>query len=87
MKLKGNYDIEESGRYTIIFENENGEEWEEYEVEFKIWITKEYIKEETGKYLTGVDVTAKCSDPGFTVEEETSMEVELEEYIYNNFNL
>lgn len=84
MKLKGYYDITESGRYTVIFENENGEEWE---VEFKIWITKEYIYDEIWRYLTDIDVTAKCTDPGFTPEEQVSMEVELEEYIYNNFDL
>ena len=49
MKLKGNYDIDESGRYTVIFEDENGEEWE---VEFNVWIDKEYHYEETGKFLT-----------------------------------
>lgn len=83
MKLKGNYDIDESGRYTVIFEDENGEEWE---VEFKIWINKEYHYEETGKFLTDVNVTAKCMDPGFTVE-EVAMEIELEEYIIDSFNL
>ena len=84
MKLKGDYDITESGRYTVIFEDESGEEWE---VEFKIWINKEYHYEETGKLLTDVNVTAKCTDPGFTAEEEVSMEIDLEEYIYNSFNL
>lgn len=84
MKLKGNYSIDESGRYTVIFEDESGEEWE---VEFKIWIDKEYRYEETGKFLTDVNVTAKCTNPGFTAEEEASMEMELEEYIYNNFDL
>lgn len=84
MKLKGNYDIDESGRYTVMFEDDNGEEWE---VEFEIWIDKEYHYEETGKFLTDVNVTAKCMDPGFSVEEEVSMEMDLEEYIYNNFSI
>lgn len=84
MKLKGNYSIDESGRYTVIFEDENGEEWE---VEFSIWIGKEYVYEETGKFLKDVNVTAKCLSPGLEVEEEVSMEMALEEHIKNNFNL
>ena len=37
MKLKGNYDITESGIYIVIFEDEK-----EWEVEFYIWIDKKY---------------------------------------------
>ena len=84
MKLKGDYSIDESGRHTVIFEDESNEEWE---VEFELWIDKEYHYEETGKFLTDVNVTAKCMDPGFTVEEEVSMEMDLEEYITDSFNL
>jgi hypothetical protein len=84
MKLKGCYDIDESGRYTVIFENENGEEWE---VEFELWIDKEYHYEETGRFLTDVNVQAKCLSPGFSIDEEVEMEMELEEYIYNGFNI
>ena len=84
MKLKGNYSIDESGRYTVIFEDESGEEWE---VEFEIWVDKEYHYEETGKFLTDVNVQAKCMSPGFSIEEEVSMEMDLEEYITNSFNL
>lgn len=84
MKLKGNYDIDESGRYIVIFEDENGEEWE---VEFEIWINKKYTYEETGKFLTDVTVRAKCMSPGFWISEWWDMEMELEEYITNSFNL
>ena len=84
MKLKGSYDIDESGRHTVIFEDENGEEWE---VEFEIWVDKEYHYEETGKFLTDVNVTAKCMDTGFTIEEEVSMEITLEEYITDSFSI
>ena len=88
MKLKGNYDIDEAGRYTVIFEDKNGEEWEvEVEVEFEIWIDKEYHYEETGRFLTDVNVQAKCLSPGFSIDEEVYMEIELEEYIYNGFNI
>ena len=38
MKLKGDYSIDESGQYTVIFEDESGEEWE---VEFNLWVDKE----------------------------------------------
>lgn len=84
MKLKGNYDIEYSGKYIVIFEDDNGEEWE---VEFEVWINKEYIYEETWKFLTGVFVQTKCLSHGFTIEEEVQMEMELEEYITDSFNL
>ncbi len=84
MKLKGNYNITESGKYTAIFEDENGEEWE---VEFELRIDKEYNYEETGKFLTDVTVMAKCMSPGFRVREELDMEIELEEYITDSFNL
>lgn len=84
MKLKGDYSIDESWRYTVIFEDESGEEWE---VEFDIWVDKEYHYEETGKFLTDVNVMAKCMDHGFTVEEEVSMEMDIEEYITDNFNI
>lgn len=84
MKLKGNYDIEYSGKYIVIFEDESGEEWE---VEFEIWINKEYHYEETGRFLTDVNVTVKYMDTGFTIEEEVSMKMELEDHIYDNFNL
>lgn len=84
MKLKGNYNITESGKYIVIFEDENGEE---REVEFWIWVDKEYHYEETGKQLIGVNVQAKCMDHGFTVEEEVSMEMALEKHIENNFSL
>ena len=84
MKLKGSYSIDESGRYTVIFENENGEEWE---VEFEIWVDKEYHYEETGKQLIGVNVQAKCLSPGFSIDEEVEMEMALQEYIYNNFSI
>lgn len=84
MKLKGNYDIDDAGRYTVIFEDENGEEWE---VEFEIWIDKEYNYEETGRFLTDVTVTAKCLSPGFWIRVEIAMEIALEEYIINSFNL
>ena len=84
MKLKGNYDITESGRYTVIFEDENGEEWE---VEFELWIDKEYHYEETGRFLTDVNVQAKCLSPGFSIDEEVEMEISLQEYIYNNFSI
>ena len=84
MKLKGNYDIDESGRYIVIFEDENGEEWE---VEFEIWIDKEYNYEETGKFLTDVFVQSKCLSPGFYISQQFDMEMELDEYITNSFNL
>ena len=84
MKLKGNYDITESGKYIVIFEDETGEEWE---VEFEIWIDKEYIYEETGRFLTDVTVMAKCMSPGFSIDEEVKMEIELQEYITSSFNL
>lgn len=84
MKLKGNYNIEDSGKEIIIFENEEGEE---LEVEFELWIDKEYIYEETGRFLVDVDVTAKCKDSGFTIEEEVEMEMAVEEYVTNSFNL
>ncbi len=84
MKLKGNYDITESGRYTVIFEGQNGEEWE---VEFEIWVDKEYHYEETGKFLTDVNVQAKCMSPGFSISEQFDMEIKLEEYIIDSFNL
>ncbi len=84
MKLKGNYDIDEPGRYTVIFEDENGEEWE---VEFEIWIDKEYHYEETGRFLTDVNVKAKCMSTGFSFYEQVDMEIELEEYIIDSFNL
>lgn len=84
MKLKGNYDIDESGRYTVIFEDGDGEEWE---VEFELWIDKEYHHEETGKFLTDVNVKAKCLSPGFSIDEEVEMEMELQEYIIDSFNL
>lgn len=82
MKLKGDCSIDESGRYTVIFEDKNGEE-----VEFEIWIDKEYHYEETGRFLTDVNVHAKCLSPGFSIDEEVEMEMELEEYIYNSFNI
>ena len=84
MKLKGDYNIDESGKYIIIFEDENGEEWE---VEFDIWVDKEYHYEETGKFLTDVNVTAKCMSTGFSINEKVDMEIALEEHIKNNFNL
>ena len=84
MKLKGNYDIDESGRYTVIFEDENGEEWE---VEFEIRIYKEYDYEETGWFLINVMVMAECMSPGFLFSEEVAMEIALEEHIKNSFNL
>lgn len=84
MKLKGNYDITESGRYIVIFEDEEGEEWE---VEFAIWIGKEYIYEETGRCLVDVNVTAKCMSPVFSIHKGVDMEVALEEHIENNFYL
>ena len=84
MKLKGNYDIDESGRYTVIFEDESGEEWE---VEFKIWIDKRYRYEETGMFLADVNVTARCLSTGFWISDEADMEYELDEYITNSFNL
>ena len=84
MKLKGDYSIDESGRYTVIFEDENGEEWE---VEFEIWVDKEYHYEETGKFLTDVNVQAKCMSPGFSIDEEVEMEIEFEEYITDSFSM
>ena len=84
MKLKGDYDIDESGRYTVIFEDENGEEWE---VEFKLWVDKEYHYEETGSFLTDVNVQIKCMSPGFSINEEVDMEIALEEHIKNNFSI
>ena len=84
MKLKGNYDITESGEYIVIFEDETGEEWE---VEFNLWVDKEYDYEETGSFLTDVNVQAKCKSPGFLISEEVGMEMEIEEYITSNFNL
>lgn len=84
MKLKGDYDITESGKYIVIFEDENGEEWE---VEFEIWINKEYLSEETGRFLVDVFVQSKCLGPGFSISEEADMEYELDEYITNSFNL
>lgn len=84
MKLKGNYYIDESGRYTVIFVYESGEECE---VEFELWIDKEYDYEETGKFLTDVNVTAKCMSTGFSINEQVDMEMTLEEYIIDSFNL
>lgn len=84
MKLKGNYDITESGKYIVIFEDESGEEWE---VEFEAWIDKEYIYEETGRQLIDVSVCLNCLSPGFSVNEQVDMEIELEEYITDSFNL
>ena len=84
MKLKGSYDIDESGRYTVIFKDENGEEWE---VEFVIWIGKQYNYEETGKQLIDVDMWINCLSPGFSINEQVDMEMALEEHIKNNFNL
>ena len=84
MKLKGDYSIDESGRYTVIFKDESGGEWE---VEFVIWIGKQYIYEETGRFLTDVTVTAKCFSPGFSIDEEVEMEIEFQEYITDSFNL
>ena len=84
MKLKGNYSIDESGRYTVIFEDKNGEEWE---VEFEIWIDKKYYYEETGRFLIDVFVQSKCLSTGFSFREELDMEFELDEYITNSFNL
>ena len=84
MKLKGNYVITESGKYIVIFEDENGEEWE---VEFEIQIDKEYHYEETGKQLIDVNVWPNCLSPGFSINERVDMEVELKEYITNSFNL
>ena len=84
MKLKGDCSIDESGRYTVIFEDKNGEEWE---VEFEIWVDKEYHYEETGKFLTDVNVQAKCLSPGFSIDEEVYMEIELEEYITDSFSM
>ena len=84
MKLKGSYSIDESGSYTVIFEDENGEEWE---VEFEIWINKKYTYEETGRFLRYVFVESKCLSPGFSFSEEVAMEMELEEYVTNSFNL
>ena len=82
MKLKGNYDITESGIYIVIFEDEK-----EWEVEFYIWIDKKYNYEETGKQLTWVDVQAKCLSPGFMIVEEVLMEIDVQEHIYNNFSI
>ena len=82
MKLKGDCSIDESGRYTVIFEDKNGEE-----VEFEIWIDKEYHYEETGRFLTDVNVHAKCLSPGFSIDEEVYMEIELEEYITDSFSM
>ena len=84
MKLKGNYSIDESGRYTVVFEDENGEEWE---VEFEIWVDKEYHYEETGRFLTDVFVQSKCLSTEFSFREELDMEFELDEYVTNSFNL
>ncbi len=84
MKLKGCYDIDESGRYTVIFEDENGEEWE---VEFEIWVDKEYNYEETGRFLIDVFVQSKCLSSGFSISEQVDMEFELDEYVTNIFNL
>ncbi len=84
MKLKGNYDITESGKYIVIFEDESGEEWE---VEFVIWIGKQYNYEETGKQLIDVDMWINCLSPGFSISEQVAMEVELKEYITDSFNL
>ena len=84
MKLKGDYSIDESGRYTVIFEDENGEEWE---VEFEIRIYKEYDYEETGWFLINVMVMAECRSTGFSISEQVDMEFELEEYVTNSFNL
>ncbi len=84
MKLKGNYEITESGKYIVIFEDENGEEWE---VEFEIWIDKEYTYEETGRQLVDVNVWLNCLSPGFSVNEQVDMEIKLEEYIIDSFNL
>lgn len=84
MKLKGCYDIDEAGHYTVIFEDESGEEWE---VEFEIRIDKEYDYEETGRFLTDVFVQSKCLSTGFSFSEQVDMEFELDEYITNNFNL
>ena len=84
MKLKGNYSIDESGRYIVIFEYENGEEWE---VEFEIRIDKEYIYEETGRFLIDVFVQSKCLSHGFYINKWADMESELDEYVTNSFNL
>ncbi len=84
MKLKGNYDIDESGRYTVMFEDDNGEEWE---VEFELWIDRKYHYEETGRQLVDVNVWLNCLSPGFSVNEQVDMEIELEEHIKNNFSL
>ena len=84
MELKGNYDIEDSGKYIVIFEDESGGE---LEVEFEFWIDKEYIYEETGRFLIDVNVQAKCLSPGFTISEQVDMEIAVEEYVTNSFNL
>ncbi len=84
MKLKGDYDITESGSYTVIFKDDNGEEWE---VEFEAWIDKEYTYEETGRQLVDVNVWLNCLSPGFSVNEQADMEIALEDHIKNNFNL
>lgn len=84
MKLKGNYNITESGKYIVIFEDESSEEWE---VEFDIWVDKEYHYEETGRFLTDVTVQAKCFSHGFSISEQVAMERALKEHIENNFNL
>ena len=84
MKLKGSYGIDESGRYTVIFEDESGEEWE---VEFEIWIDKGYHYEETGSFLIDVFVQSKCMSTGFSFNEQVDMEIELEEYVIDSFNL
>lgn len=84
MKLKGNYDITESGKYIVIFEGESGEEWE---VKFEIRIYKEYDYGETGWFLINVMVMAECMSPGFLFSEEVAMEIAVEEYATNSFNL
>lgn len=84
MNLKGDYSIDESGRHTVIFEDEEGEEWE---VEFALWIGKEYIYEETGRCLVDVNVQEKCMSPVFSMNKKVTMEVALEEYVTNNFSI
>ena len=84
MKLKGDYSIDESGRYTVIFEDDSDVEWE---VEFDIWIGKDYNCEETGRQLIGVDVQANCISDGFRIRTKALMEIVLEDHITNSFNL
>ena len=56
-------------------------------VEFELWVDKEYIYEETGRFLVDVFVQSKCLSPGFSISEEVDMEFELDEYVTNSFNL